>query len=70
MLHHLALAPLAVVDGRFPSENHRKLSRPKIVSWGDWAKEIRVFPGNCPKKVPKMATVRKEEKTTGKGNSE
>ena len=33
MLHHLALSPLPLVDGKFPSENRRKLSRPKISSF-------------------------------------
>ena len=55
MSHPLALLPLPLVDGKFRSEN-RKLSRPKI-SLGVWAENIRVFPGNRPKKVPKMAQI-------------
>ena len=58
MLNHLALSPLPLVDGKFPSENRWKLSRPKISCfWGIWAKEILVYPGNCPKKVPKIAQI-------------
>ena len=56
MLHHLALSALPPVDVKVPSQNHRKLSRAELLGFGVvWAKEILVFPGNRPKKVPKMA---------------
>ena len=29
MLHHLALLPYSVVDGKFPSENHLEIVSPK-----------------------------------------
>ena len=31
MLHLLALLPLSLVDGKFPSENRRNLSRPNLL---------------------------------------
>ena len=58
MLHHLALSPLPLIDGKFPSQNRRKVSRAKInCFFGVWAEEILIFQGNRPKKVPKMAQI-------------
>ena len=53
MLHHLALTPHSS-----PKIARNCLAPKLIVSFlGGWAKEILVFPGNCPKKVPNMAQV-------------
>ena len=58
MLHHLALSPLPLVDGKFPSQIAANGLTPKLIGFGEvWAKEIPVFPANRPKNVPKRAQI-------------
>ena len=58
MLHHLALSPLPLVDGKFPSQIAANDLTPKLIGFGEvWAKEILVFPANRPKNVPKRAQI-------------
>ena len=53
MLHHVALLPLPLVDGKCPSENHRKLF-PKLIIFGGGGSK-------CPKNGSDSAQLSREK---------
>ena len=58
LLHHLALSPLPLVDGKFPSQNRRKWSRSKI-NWflGGLGQRDTSFSRKSSEKGPKKGQI-------------